>query len=285
MNVAIFGLGLIGGSIGRSLMKYSDYKIFGTDIDHNTVLKAQAMGAISEEITEENIKDSDIVILAVGVSDAITIMNSIVSKLKKGCIVTDCCGNKRKIIAEMEKLQKLYDVDFVGMHPMAGREFSGLSHSSVGLFEHSYIILVPVHTPIESLVKLKQLISYLGCEKVVVSNANKHDRIISYTSQLAHIVSSAYIKNPISAQHVGYSAGSFRDMTRVAKLNPDMWTELFLDNKDNLIGQIEILQKNLEDYKQALISSDSMLLNKLLTDGVIMKEGAENARKTGVIDD
>ncbi len=285
MNVAIFGLGLIGGSIGRSLIKNSDYRIFGQDIDNNTVLKAIVMGAVHEEVNNENIKEADVVILAVCPSDAIVIMNNIVGKLKKGCIVADCCGNKRKIVKEMEKLSKLYEVDFVGMHPMAGREFSGLSHSTVGLFERSYIILIPVHTDIESVLKLKELISYLGCDNVVISKADKHDKMIAYTSQLAHIVSSSYIKNPLSALHVGYSAGSFRDMTRVAKLNPDMWTELFLENRDNLVEQIDILQQHIAEYRQAIADNDSITLNKLLTDGVIMKEGAENARKAGVIDD
>lgn len=285
MNVAIFGLGLIGGSIGRSLVKYSDYRVFGQDIDNNTVLKAVVMGAIHEQVNDDNIRQADIVILALCPSDAISIMHQIVGKLKKGCIVADCCGNKRRIVAEMKELSKVYDVDFIGMHPMAGREFSGLSHSTVGLFERSYIILIPVHTDIDSVLKLKELISYLGCDNVVISEAEKHDKIIAYTSQLAHVVSSAYIKNPLSALHVGYSAGSFRDMTRVAKLNPDMWTELFLENRDNLVEQIDILQQHIAEYRTAIANNDSIMLRKLLADGVIMKENAENARKAGVVDD
>ena len=285
MTVAIFGLGLIGGSIGRNLVKNSDYKVLGYDIDNATMLKAQAMGAIHEEINEENIKSADIVILAVTPNAAIKIMREICGKLKSGCVVADCCGNKRIIVQEMNRLKKLYDLEFVGMHPMAGREFSGLSHSTISLFENAYFILVPVHNSIEGLVKIKEMISYLGEIKIVISTADKHDKIISYTSQLAHIVSSAYIKNPISINHVGYSAGSFKDMTRVAKLNPQMWTELFLENKDNLIEQIDFFQKAIDEYRQALEKEDGEKLEELLKEGADMKEAAENARKIGVIDE
>jgi len=285
MTVAIFGLGLIGGSIGRSLVKKSSYKIIGYDTDNATLLKAQAMDAIHEEIDEENIKTVDMVILAVNPNAAVKIMGEICSKLKSGCVVAVCCGNKRMVVNEMERLRKLYDLEFVGMHPMAGREYSGLSHSTLYLFENAYFILVPVHTSIEGLVKIKELITYLGDIKVVISTAEKHDKIISYTSQLAHIVSSAYIKNPISQKHAGYSAGSFKDMTRVAKLNPQMWKELFLENKDNLIEQIELFQKELSKFCQALAKDDGDKLEELLKEGADMKETAEIARKIGVVDD
>lgn len=285
MTVAIFGLGLIGGSIGRNLVKKSAYRVIGYDIDNATLLKAQAMDAIHEEIDEENIKTADMVILAVTPNAAVKIMGEICGKLKSGCVVADCCGNKRMIVREMDRLKKLFDLEFVGMHPMAGREFSGLSHSTLSLFENAYFILVPVHNSIEGLVKIKEMISYLGDIKVVVSTAEKHDKIISYTSQLAHIVSSAYIKNPISINHVGFSAGSFKDMTRVAKLNPQMWRELFLENKENLIEQIDFFQKAINQYRQALEEGDGETLERLLTEGAEMKEAAENARKIGVIDE
>ncbi len=285
MTVAIFGLGLIGGSIGRNLVKKSGYKVIGYDIDNATLLKAQAMEAIHEEISEDNIKTADMVILAVTPNAAITIMGEICPKLKSNCVVADCCGNKRAIVKEMNRLKKLYDIEFVGMHPMAGREFSGLSHSTLSLFENAYFILVPVHNSIEGLLKIKEMISYLGDIKVVISTAEKHDKIISYTSQLAHIVSSAYIKNPLSQKHVGFSAGSFKDMTRVAKLNPQMWGELFFENKDNLIEQIDFFQNTMSEYRQALENGDGEKLERLLKEGADMKEAAENARKTGVIDD
>lgn len=285
MIIAIFGMGLIGGSLGRAIIKKTSHTVLGYDINEDALLKAKMLSACHAEITDENISSADVVILALCPSTAIEVMNNIVPKLKADATVIDCCGNKRRIVAEMEKLNEKCNVNFIGVHPMAGKEYSGISHSTAGLFEHAYIIMTPVHTPIEPLMKIKNLFIEIGCEGIVVADAEKHDRIIAYTSQLAHVVSSSYIKSPVSAEHLGFSAGSFKDMTRVAKLNPDMWTELFLDNRDNLIREIDTLEKHIAEYKQALIDGDAVKLNKLLADGVCKKEIADNLKKENVFND
>ena len=161
---------------------------------------------------------------------------------------------------------------------MAGREFSGFSHSQASLFEKSTMLIVPIKTPIDALVTMKEFAQSIGCEGIVITTPEEHDEMISFTSQLAHIVSSSYIKNPLATTHYGFSAGSFRDMTRVARLNPQMWSELMLENSDYLVEQIEVLQKNLQDYKEALQKNDKEQLEKLLDEGRAIKEEVEYLR-------
>lgn len=280
MVIAIYGMGLIGGSLGRAIIKKTPHTVLGCDTDRAAIIKAKLLNACHEELTEESLATADMVVLAVNPNTAIAIMEEITPKLKSGATVIDCCGTKRKVTAAMEKLNASFpEIDFAGAHPMAGREFSGIAHSTAGLYERAYVIITPVHTPMSALVKVKRLFAEIGCVGLVTATAQQHDRIIAYTSQLAHIISSAYVKSPLSASHLGFSAGSFRDLTRVAKLNSVMWTELFMDNSDNLIAEIEILEKNLAEYKSALISKDAALLKALLDDGVAKKEFADNLIK------
>lgn len=228
MKIAIFGLGLIGGSIGRSVLQKTDNTVLGFDCDEQVLLKADMLKAFSERGDEEGLKDVDLVIFAVKPSTTVSLMEKVCQKLKDGAVVIDTCGTKRLVAAEMERLWIKYpNLSFVGVHPMAGREFSGIEHTTCGLFERAYIILTPVHTDIGALTTVKEFFMSIGAEGIEVADANKHDKMIAYTSQLAHIVSSSYIKNPLSKEYVGFSAGSFRDMTRVAKLSSDLWAELF----------------------------------------------------------
>lgn len=278
MKIAIFGMGLIGGSIGRATLKKTAHSVYGFDIDDTALQKAELLGALSERGDDAVLSTVDMVVLAVTPRVAISILKEIVPKLKDGTIVIDCCGTKRQIVAEMNTLHEKYpELQFAGVHPMAGREFSGVSHSTAGLFEHAYFIMVPVHTDITALVTLKKYFLDLGAEGVEISTADKHDEIISYTSQLAHVVSGAYIKNPLSISHAGYSAGSFRDMTRVAKLDADMWTELFLENSDNLLPQLDTLIEKLTEYRNAISKGDVFELRSLLAEGTACKAAAENA--------
>lgn len=280
MLIAIYGLGLIGGSLGRAITKNTAHEVIGCDINRDSVLKAKLLNAIEEEIDEENIKNADAVFLALNPSAAVSVMKSIVPKLKKGAALLDCCGNKRGIVAEMEKLKTEYpDINFIGAHPMAGREFWGISHSTASLFEHAFIILTPVNAPIEILCNIKSFFKEIGFEDIIVTSPARHDEVIAYTSQLAHVVSSAYIKSPTAESYLGFSAGSFRDMTRVAKLNPEMWAELMLGNRDNLLAEIEVLKKNITEYESALKENDEGRLRELLEDGSQKKEICERQRR------
>ena len=279
MNIGIIGLGLIGGSLGRAISSKTSHKVYGLALHESTMQKAELCGAIKERLTKDNAKELDILITTLYPRAIEESLQEWAPYLKKGCIVIDCGGTKRSICKKMKDLHYLYpDLIFVGGHPMAGREFSGFSHSQASLFEKATMLIVPIKTPLEALVTIKKLALEIGFEGLVITTAQEHDEMISFTSQLAHIVSSAYIKNPLATTHYGFSAGSFRDMTRVAKLNPQMWSELMLENRDYLVPQIENLQENLEAFKKALDNNDKDTLEKLLDEGRIAKEEVESLR-------
>lgn len=282
MIVAIYGLGLIGGSLGRAIKEKTSHKVFGCDTNPQTVLDAMRLNAIDNEITDENLKDVDIAVFAVSPSDAIAEMERAAPKLKDGATIVDTCGTKRRVIRCMESLhEKFPSLEFAGVHPMAGRESCGISNSNPSLYENTYAILSPVGTSHAALYRIFALLREIGCAGIRIATAEKHDEMIAYTSQLVHVVSIGYIKNPLSGDHRGFSAGSFQDITRVAGLNPVTWTELLLENRDNVILKIEALEKNIADIKLALLSNDAALLNQLLTEGVRMKQAADKAAQDG----
>ena len=279
MNIGIIGLGLIGGSLGRAISTKTSHKVYGLALHDSTMIKAELCGAIQERLTKDNAKELDMLIITLYPRAIEESLEEWAPLLKKGCIVIDCGGTKRSICEKMKHLHYLYpDLIFAGGHPMAGREFSGFSHSQASLFEKATMLIVPIKTPLDALVKIKEFALELGFEGLVITTPQEHDEMISFTSQLAHIVSSSYIKNPLDTTHYGFSAGSFRDMTRVAKLNPQMWSELMLENRDYLVPQIENLQENLEAFKKALDNNDKETLEKLLDDGRIAKEEVESLR-------
>ncbi len=280
MNIGIIGLGLIGGSIGRAAKKKTSHKVFGLDIDKEVMLKARLCIAIDEELNDDNLADIDLLILSLYPDTAIKVMRESLPKLKKGAIVIDCCGTKRKIVNAMEELKKDYPhIEFVGVHPMAGREFSGISHAIPTLFENGYVIMTPVYSDIATLASVKGFFMELGACGVEVASKEKHDTMIAYTSQLAHVLSSSYIKSELSDSYTGFSAGSFRDMTRVAKLNPQMWTELCLENADNLVIRIDELIQHLSEYRDALKAGNEADLYKLFLEGTEMKAKADELMK------
>ncbi len=281
MNIGIIGMGLMGGSLGRAIIKHTNHTVFGYDTDATSMVKANLLHAFNYELNDSNIGDMDVLIVALHPHATIKVLQETAPKMKQGAILCDCCGNKRSIVEVMEALQADYpEVHYLSLHPMAGREFSGIAHSTVGLYDKASIIAVPVHTNIEPITAIKKLFMDINAERFVISSAEEHDKIIAYTSQLAHIVSSAYVLGSMSSEHMGFSAGSFKDMTRVAKLNPDMWTELMIDNSDNLSHQIAELIDNLQQFKKHLDEGDAGALHTHLENGVKAKEYAEHLRKT-----
>lgn len=268
MNIGIIGLGLIGGSLGRAIVKRTTNKVYGMDSDAETMLKAELLKAYNFELKDSNIGDMDIVILALPPHVACNILEEISPKLKARAIVIDCVGNKRAVVTKMKKLSLEYpEIIFLGGHPMAGREYSGVRHSTVNLFDNASMIVVPVSQDIAALQLAKDFFLELGFKNVVMTTAEEHDRIISYTSQLAHVVSSAYVLSPTAESYLGFSAGSFRDMTRVARMNPDMWTELFIENKDNLTNELNEFIANLTEYRDLISSADREALRAKLDKG------------------
>ncbi|MEG1551837.1 MAG: prephenate dehydrogenase, partial [Oscillospiraceae bacterium] len=199
---------------------------------------------------------------------------------KKGAIVMDSCGVKKVICEPLWRVAKDNGFVFLGSHPMAGLHFSGFEYSEVNMFSDASMIIVPsAGTDIEVLEKVKKLFLSLGFTNIQISTPDEHDKIIAYTSQLAHIVSNAYVKSPNAKVHSGFSAGSYNDLTRVAKLNEVMWTELFLENKENLISELDTIIENLEKYAKALKEEDANSLEALLKDGRQRKESIDGLYK------
>lgn len=279
MNIGIIGLGLMGGSLGRALVKMTEHKVFALDTDEEAMCKGALLKAYHERLTHDNAKDVDLLVLALLPSAMPAVLEEYLPLMHKGATVTDLAGVKRPVVAMMKEFASRYpDVDFAGGHPMAGREFSGVAHSTAGLYENATVLLVSVSTPLEKLAMLKAIYKQIGAEGVLITTAEEHDRMIAYTSQLAHVVSSAYVKSAAAEKHYGYSAGSFRDMTRVARMNPAMWTELMTDNADCLSGEIRAVAKRLTAYADCLDNKDEKGLFDLLEEGNDIKLSVEKDR-------
>lgn len=273
MTVGVVGLGLIGGSIAKAIKYNTDNKVIGFDIDENVVLKARLLGAIDEEMTEQKISECDIIITGLYPEATKKYITDNARKFKKGAIVLDTCGVKEYVCEDMYCVARENGFTFIGTHPMAGLHLSGFEHSKVTMFSNASMLLVPsADTGINELEIVRKLFSAIGFTNIQNTTPEEHDRIIAFTSQLAHVVSNAYVKSPSAKLHKGFSAGSYKDLTRVAKLNEVMWTELFLENRKNLIFEIDTIIENLTEYSKALKEDNAQELEKLLRDGRICKE-------------
>ena len=226
------------------------------------------MGAISGELNENTAKELDMLIVALFPRQFKNAVAPYLPILKEGAIVTDFCGNKRSVIADMRAFANEYPhLFFVGGHPMAGREFSGIEHAVTTLFDKASMILVPYSQDIAKLETVKKFFLSVGFGEVVLCSAEYHDGMIAYTSQLCHVVSNAFIKNETALSHSGYSAGSYKDLTRVARMNSKMWAELMTDNRDKLSAELDELITNLQKYQVALKNGDEQALFELLEEG------------------
>ena len=212
-------------------------------------------------------------IIALYPEDAIRFLMEHTGQFRRGSIVIDVCGVKAKVVRAVEPAMMDAGVRYVGAHPMAGREFSGIDYATADLYSGASFILTPTEQTDPAAVEiLSALALELGFRKTVVATPEEHDQVIAYTSQLAHVVSNAYIKSPTLKQENGFSAGSFKDLTRVAKCNPGMWTSLFLDNRDALLAELDTILLHLTEYRQALANEDADTLFSLLKDGNDRKE-------------
>ena len=279
MKIGIIGLGLMGASLGRAIIKHTSHEVLGLDADDKITLRATELAAQTRPLSNDDYKKLDLVIFALAPKVAVCEMRRVCPLLKDGATVADICGNKRLIADEMKSLKAEFPaLHFIGTHPMAGREFSGIEYSTPDLFKGAYAILVPVEDdyPIQI---LKDLYLEIGARGVEICTASRHDEMIAYTSQLAHAVSSCFVQNPLSSQHVGYSAGSFADLTRVARLNPDIWTELFLQNADNLSRCMDDIIDRLQAMNEAIKHGDGASLKAMLARGAACKETADEAAR------
>ena len=266
-SVGIVGLGLMGASFGRLLVQ-KGYKVFGADRDPAVMQKALLANAYTEPLTDKTAGETDLLVIAIFPRDFKAAAERYLPYMKKGAILSDFCGNKRIVTGAMKALAATYpDIVYCGGHPMAGREYSGVNHSSVRLFDNASMILVPVTEDLFVLSELKKFYLSLGFGEVVVTTPEKHDKMIAYTSQLCHVVSNAFIKSESAREHGGYSAGSYRDLTRVARLDPVMWSELMEDNRDYLTKELDFLIASLSKYRDALARGDEGALRALLAEG------------------
>ena len=275
MNVAIIGLGLIGGSMAKSIKNRTAHTVWGADLNSETMTMARMCGAIDGPLTEENLPQADLILVAIRPGAAIQWVRQHAPRIAKSAILVDLCGVKRTVVAAIAPIAEQHGFAYIGGHPMAGRERGGFTASTEDLYVGASMILTPdKRTDMHLLETLKAFFLDLGFAGLTFSTPEEHDRIIAFTSQLAHIVSSAYVKSPEAQKRRGFSAGSFQDMTRVARLDEDMWTELFLDDEDFLTKELDELIGHLTDYRNALRDKDAQRLHDLLKEGRELKATA-----------
>lgn len=266
MVTAIIGLGLIGGSIARRLRGFRDTELWGVDRDEAALAMARGDGVIDRGFQngKEAAEQADFIVLCLYPQANVDFVRRYAGSLKHGAVITDVSGVKGFIIREIEKVLPA-GVDFVGGHPMAGREVGGYQSSTDTLFERaSYLITPTKANKPESIALVREMAEYIGCGHVVTTTPEEHDAVIAYTSQLMHVVAVALCNNPMIERSAFFSAGSLRDCTRVAVINETMWSELFLENKDALRARIREMQKNLQDVADALEDEDKETLEEIM---------------------
>lgn len=273
MRVGIVGLGLIGGSLAKAYQRDPDVTVLGWDRDPSILDFAQLAQAVDLVLDKTTIASCDLLLLATYPQAVIAYLTEMAPYLSKTTLVMDCCGTKAQVCKACFTLAEQYGFTFVGGHPMAGTHNSGFKYSQSNLFDGAPMVIVPpTFDDIDLLERVKKLLAPARFGRFSVTTAEAHDKMIAFTSQMAHIVSNAFIKSPTALQHHGFSAGSYRDLTRVAWLNPDMWAELFLENRDNLIYELDVFIAALHQYREALTDNDFDTLRALLDEGRRRKE-------------
>ncbi len=272
MTVGIVGLGLIGGSFAKAYHEAGE-TVLACNRTDDTLKFAMLSGAVDGELTEENIGSCDIVIIAVFPEAAEKFLRRMAPHIGKKPVVIDACGTKRKVCSMCFPIAEEYGITYLGGHPMAGTHKSGFKYARANLFHNAPMVIVPPSfDDIELLGRVKTLLAPVGFGSISVTTAEKHDELIAFTSQMPHIISNAYIKSPTAAAHKGFSAGSYKDLTRVAWLNPKLWAKLFLENRDCILNELDWFIAALEQYRDAVKNDDFETLEKLLDDGRRRKE-------------
>ena len=272
MIAGIAGLGLIGGSFAKAYAE-AGHTVLGYDTDRTTAEFARLSGVVAGELTQENIASCDVVLVCVNPAAAVDYVRSMASHIGPHSVVIDCCGTKRFVCEQLFPLAAEHGFTYLGGHPMAGNHNSGFKYARANLYHGAPMVIVPADfDDILLLDRVKALLAPAGFGRLSVTTAQKHDEMIAFTSQMAHLVSNAYIKSPTAGSHKGFSAGSYKDMTRVAWLNPAMWAELFLENKDFLLSELDTFIASLQQYRDAMAADDLAALTALLDEGRRRKE-------------
>ena len=277
MTVGICGLGLIGGSMAKAY-KEEGHRVLGYDLNESTVSYALLAEIMDDRLSENTIPECDLLLIALYPQAAVTYLQAIAPLISNHTVVIDLCGTKEIICRVGFSLADTYGFTFIGGHPMAGTHYSGIKYAKATLFKGAPMVLVPPRFDDMALLdRIRQLLAPAGFGKFSVTTAQAHDERIAFTSQLAHVVSNAYIKSPTAQGHKGFSAGSYKDLTRVAWLNERMWTELFLENKEPLLRELDQIIGALGEYRDAIAEDNGERLCELLREGRIAKELADGA--------
>ena len=272
MNVGILGLGLIGGSLARAYA-LEGHTVYAIQRNETMLSFAMLAGAVHGKLNEETIPKCDLILLAIYPDGSASWLERNAHLISKDALVLDCCGVKQEICSRCFPIAREYGFTFVGGHPMAGSQFSGFKYSRADLFSGAPMVLVPpVFDDIALLQRVKDALKPCHFGFFSVTTAEDHDKIIAFTSQMPHILSNAFIKSPTALKHKGFSAGSYKDFTRVAWLNPQMWAELFLENRDNVLFELDYYIESLKQYQQAIRDEDMDALVQLLDEGRKRKE-------------
>lgn len=272
MKVGILGLGLIGGSLARAYA-IAGHTVYAIQRNEAMLSFAMLAGAVHGKLDEETIPQCDLILLAIYPDGSAGWLEKNAHLVPVDALVIDCCGIKREICRRCFPLAEKYGFTFVGGHPMAGSQFSGFKYSRATLFKGQPMVLVPPRfDDMELLDRCKTALAPCEFGSFSVTTAAEHDKMIAFTSQMPHILSNAFIKSPTATSHKGFSAGSYRDLTRVAWLNAPMWAELFLENQDNVLSELDFYIESLTAYRDAISKNDLESLTELLEEGKKRKE-------------
>ena len=273
MKVLVVGLGLIGGSIARSLKKHSDYTVFAYDKNDQILSDALDLGVVDSVWKGLSVCDADLTVLCLTPELSVDFLKNNASKLKKNSVVTDVCGIKTFVVSNCEIICEKYGLHFIGGHPMAGKERNGFKNSDENLFNRaSYILTKTENTSKKAFDTAEYFVKALNCANLTVTDPETHDRLIAFTSQLPHCIAGAYIKSPSCLNRKGFSAGSFKDVSRVATVDEHLWSELFIKNRDMLLLELDGLIENLSEYRSAIMNQDQGKLKEIIKQGRIIKE-------------
>lgn len=282
LNITVVGLGLMGGSLCKALRKNSpSIKLIGADLDEAVLKTALQENIIDETLNDTSIAKTDILIFAIPPLATVKVLKEMAPKLEKGTIVTDLCGVKRYIVENCTPICEEFGLHFIGAHPMAGKEKSGILEADDKLFIGASFIITPTdNTPQFVIDTISELSKVIGCAQLTVTNPEEHDRMIAFTSQLPHVLAGCYVQSPCSARHKGFSAGSYRDVSRVATVDENLWCELFAENSDLLSAEVEQLITRLEAFRKAIVSKDKPSISRMLKEGRISKLRADGIKET-----
>lgn len=270
--IGVAGLGLIGGSMCKALIK-AGHVVVGMDKDSVTEDYARLAGIIDDKLTPARMSECDYIFVALYPQAAVEFIRDNASLIKPGAVVMDLCGVKRAVCQPCFDIAREHGFTYIGGHPMAGTQFSGIKYARDDMFQNATMVMVTREDEdIFVLGGVRELLRDAGFKAVTLTTADKHDEMIAFTSQLAHVVSNAYVKSPTARAHHSFSAGSYRDLTRVAKLNETMWTELFLDNADYLCNELDWIISALSEYRDAIKDGNADELKRLLREGRERKE-------------